>query len=227
MPNRSIPEYWRNKVKEVLAEHDGDISVRKVFLKVKAKAQKLETDNNPAMRPLAKEYPSERTISRIKEKDWPRMSEGEHAQYRTFYWPESMERGDLSWEASAAALEILGMHSFWRPTIRQTKWFWRISMTAPDLSGVERLDLAWWFASWEAVMERPEESVRALEGYLCFAPWRSDENKQVYDEMVAHGRIPPMLERGSGILRGGEIWEPLPSLDEEREKHKSEEGTDG
>ena len=154
--------------------------------------------------------PSEATVRRILHRRWDNMSEEEQKQYRYLYWPESMERGDLPWEASASALEILGLRIFARPTIRQTRWFWRISMAAPDLAGEERLDLARWFASWEAVGERMEESVRGIEGHLRFAPWRSDEHEQRYDAALAEGRIPLLPKRGSGIFREGERWEPLP-----------------
>ena len=52
--------------------------------------------------------PAARTISRIRKDEWPLVEEKDRARYRTFYWPESTERGDLPWEASAAALELMG-----------------------------------------------------------------------------------------------------------------------
>ena len=161
--------------------------------------------------------PSQGWVSKWLREDWPKVTEAERHGYRYLSWPESMGGKDLPWEASASALEILGLRIFERPTIRQTRWFWRISMAAPDLAGEERLDLARWFASWEAVGERMEESVRGIEGHLRFAPWRSDEHEQRYDAALAEGRIPPMLKRGSGIFREGERWDPLPERGERLE----------
>ena len=84
MPQRPIPEYWRQRVKALLAEHYGDVSVRQILLRLKDEERELAQSNDPNLRALAKALPSERTISRIKTTEWPQMSEKEQAEYRTF-----------------------------------------------------------------------------------------------------------------------------------------------
>ena len=196
MPQRPIPDVWRQEVKRVLAEHYGDISVRHILLRLKDVARELEKSDDPDLRSLAREYPSERTISRIKAGEWPQMSETEQAQYRTFYWPESMERGDLPWEASASSLELLGWvarppleDAYGRPTVRVAKWFARVSMAVPDLGLQRRHELAIEFAAWE-VMGYEEDAVRGWEVYLFWAPWRSPERQQEYDEAIEKEIVP-------------------------------------
>ena len=153
--------------------------------------------------------PSTATIGRILRREWKTLSPEKKAQYRLCYWPESMERGDLPWDASASALELLGLRS-WRHTIRVAKWFWRVSMAAPDLSAEQRLDLAMWFVSREAGGRyETEEIIRGVEGYLRCAPWRSDQNKQRYDEASENGIVPPLPVRKSGVYGAGEKWIPF------------------
>ena len=100
-------------------------------------------------------WPVGATIRRIIRRRWDPMKAEEQAQYRYFYWPESMERGDLLWEEGAAGLELLRagidtMHSasenplgegdplrrqifaWQRPSIAQVKWFWRVTQALPE-----------------------------------------------------------------------------------------------
>ena len=42
MPQRPIPKYWRDRVISVLAEHNGDISVRQIILRLKDHSGQLE-----------------------------------------------------------------------------------------------------------------------------------------------------------------------------------------
>ena len=90
--------------------------------------------------------PSEATVRRILRRYWDQMSEVDQNQYLYFYWPESMERGDLPWEASAAAIELLRYYPIHmentaadttarvnkRPSIRLVKWFWRVTQAMPS-----------------------------------------------------------------------------------------------
>ena len=59
MPQRPIPEYWRQRVKSVLAENDGDVSVRKIFLQIKDEAQQLEKSGEIYQQALAREFAAE------------------------------------------------------------------------------------------------------------------------------------------------------------------------
>ena len=146
MPQPPIPEFWRERVKSHLAQIEqrekkpSDKWIRDVLEK---EAEALREGGNAEERALADWIPSERTISRIRKEEWPRVEEEDRAQYRRFCWPESMERGDLPWEASAAALELLftleGEGLWGRPSIRQTKRFWQVTLAAPDASVHDRL----------------------------------------------------------------------------------------
>ena len=110
MPQPPIPEFWRERVKVHLAqieqrnEKPSDKWIRQVLEK---EAEALEEGGNAEARALADRVPSERTISRIRKEEWPLVKPEDRARYRRFYWPESMERRDLPWEASVAALELL------------------------------------------------------------------------------------------------------------------------
>jgi hypothetical protein len=111
------------------------------------------------------------------------------AEYRDFYWPESMERGDLPWDASAAALELLGFvvdgeTPRGRPSARLAKQFWRVTLAAPDATADKRLQIAALLSMWTANGQRHRNEVRGIEWYLAFAPWRSARNREQYDSIL-------------------------------------------
>ena len=56
------------------------------------------------------DYPALRTVNQYHKK-YRLLPERQQVEYRTFHWPESMERGNLPWEASEAALELLLWHA--------------------------------------------------------------------------------------------------------------------
>jgi hypothetical protein len=167
---------------------------------LKDKALELE-QGDPENRWLAKEYPSERTISRIKATEWPGMSETEQAEYRTFYWPESMERGDLPWEASATALELMhrldaaqsGLTE--RPPNRFVKWFWRVSQALPPVSeappGVLE-DVRVLAAGLLTLKELGGEpvSMPMVEWWLAYRPWEGKEQERLYREATRRKEKP-------------------------------------
>lgn len=98
------------------------------------------------------------------------------------YWPESMECGDLPWEASEVALELLAaLRGAGRPSIGLAKWFWRVKVAAPGCSFDDRYRCAAWLSAWERIGGRPIEGVRGIEWYLAFAPWRSEEGSAEYE----------------------------------------------
>lgn len=156
MPQPKIPGYWREKVKGLLSQHDGRISDRAIFQVLRDEARKLWDSPDAEMRALADSFPSQRTIGRIRSDEWVPMSSEEKAQYRLVSWPDTFQRGDLPWEASAATLELLAI---WlesdlfqkfvlaqrddplgpldllmgRPTVRLAEWYWRVTQAAPDL----------------------------------------------------------------------------------------------
>ena len=99
--------------------------------------------------------PSEPTIRRILRREWDPMTERDQRRYLYFYWPESMQRGDLPWEASAAAIEMLRWEAragekdlqpmflqpgpfkvrplwqYQRPSIDSVYWYWRVTQVMP------------------------------------------------------------------------------------------------
>ncbi len=180
---------WVELVKNTKADNPG-WGVGRIAQKVRAEGERRGLSDPP----------HERTIGRILRREWDPLSEEQQAQYRAFYWPESMECGDIPWEASVHCMELLGylFHSsrraeeYVRPTIRQAKWFWRVSMAVPDQELSEREAVARLFAIWEAVGGRTKEVTRSLEGFLTFAPWRSPENMQEYAKAIDEKVIPAL-----------------------------------
>ncbi|MFH1141999.1 MAG: hypothetical protein V1724_10165 [Chloroflexota bacterium] len=189
MPRPRTDVHWRERVRALITDEPrmGDA---KIAARLLVEAQEKGRDDSP----------SARTVRRMREEFKTEPAHAQ-AQYRAFYWPESMERGDIPWEASVHCMELLGylFHSsraeeYGRPTIRQAKWFWRVSTAVPDLHLAERESLARLLAIWQAVGELTKEATRSAEGFLAFAPWRSPENEQEYDKAIAEKVIPAMPE---------------------------------
>ena len=130
------------------------------------------------------DVPIERTVSRILAKEWSGLTDEEQAQYQFFHWPESMVRGDLPWEASAAALDLCWQFHIThkgRPSIRLVKWFWRVTLAAPDAPRGDRFDAASLLAVEESGALNLLDDLRGIEWNLAFAPWRSEERRKVYE----------------------------------------------
>ncbi len=187
---------WAGLIKSVKANNPG-WGAKRIAREVQAEGERRGLSNPP----------HERTVGRILRREWDPLATEQQAQYRSFYWPESLERGDLPWEASFHCLELLSTQyhllkkvgspdhpsrwqSYARPSIRLCRCFWRISMAAPDLELGWRHDLAKKLALWEAAGDRPEDFCRGIEGYFIFAPWRSPKSKQKYDKAIAEKSIP-------------------------------------
>jgi hypothetical protein len=162
--------------------------------------------------------------------DWPQRE----IEYRSFSWPESMGTPDLPWEASESALELLEVHRKanpflrhlesqpelpfadngrqplgmrWghRPSVRLTRWYWRVTQAARDLPAetqtlvllppihihiLGRYDIAVVLAEWEDWSDAPQSLQDSVEAYLTYAPWRSTERAMEYMAEVKRGRIP-------------------------------------
>jgi len=132
--------------------------------------------------------PSERWIEEKLKTEWDDLSANEKQTYSAFHWPESMLSGALPWEAVPAALELFAYmntgNSRGRPSIRDARWFWRVTLAAPDISIGERESCSRGLAQLEARGHTPKDLL-FLEAYLAFAPWRSEENKAAHDQYVA------------------------------------------
>ena len=147
--------------------------------------------------------PSERTIRRLHQEYKQDLTDEERSQYRQLKWPESMEMvvaiTELPWDASASVLELLALWQHERggrrPTIRQAKWFWRITLAVPDAPLPSRECSSWILAAHEERGSVPEEELRKVEWFLAFAPWRSDDNLQSYKAAIDEGTVPqPVLQ---------------------------------
>ena len=190
MPRPRTDEYWRELAKTKFAQNEG-VTVAQVRRELEAHAEKMEKSDDPKVRAMASTLPSERTIARIRAEEWATLGEPERAQYREFFWPESMERGDLPWEASESALELLfflDQHDFrTRPPVRFVTWYWRVSMAVPDALVYLRAQAAMWFAVNEAGYEldspRPDE-VRGMEWYLVYLSEQREERRELYREAL-------------------------------------------
>ena len=86
--------------------------------------------------------------------------------------------------ASSACLELLGQVfsgaatglGEQRPTVRLAKAFWRITLAAPDLDVNKRVRFARMWSASDLMGRYPiKRDLRNLEGYLAYAPWRSEE----------------------------------------------------
>lgn len=95
-----------------------------------------------------KPIPSVRQIARIKSQiqaeRQSKSSDQKWNRFRQFYFPESMERGELPWEAGKAGLDLV-QESYgdgggvWRPPVGVVEWYWRLSIAAPDCPSYIRI----------------------------------------------------------------------------------------
>src|SRR5262249_8837068 len=97
--------------------------------------------------------PGQRTVARLI-KDFERLSLEEQQQYEFFSWPRSMLGGSLPWDASKAALDLLRYHAESRldndlPTVREVKWFCRVTQARPDTDIERRVWISELLASHE------------------------------------------------------------------------------
>jgi len=79
--------------------------------------------------------PTESTVRR-RVKEFAELSPQQKRQYALFRWPDSIENGDLPWEASGLLLDLLGhldADGVDRPTVREAVWFWRVCLATPNL----------------------------------------------------------------------------------------------
>lgn len=172
MPNKRIRDEWEPRVKGIAANDPkwGPRSILKELMR-----QWKDED-----------YPSERTIQRIKDDITPE----ERIDYSSFHWPESMLRRDLPWEASAAALELLANTDVVRqprPPVRAVRWFWRVTLAAPHASFEVRAGTALVMASHEALgLPWPEGE----EWLLAYTPWEADNWEMSYSEALSRDDNP-------------------------------------
>ena len=196
MPNTRIRDEWEPMVMEIIADLGPRTGPTPILRELKDRVERLRKSGEQ----FPNDYPSTRTIQRIKEDITPK----ELREYESFRWPESMKAGSLPWEASAATLELLGYwrrQSHRRTSVRLARWHWYATQAAPDLpillpeplSG--RLAIALLLSDWELRENTPQSDKDAIEAYLSYAPWRNGDNKKLYLEALGQGDFPPVPPR--------------------------------
>jgi hypothetical protein len=179
MPRQRIHKVWREYVFSLLANER--LSVGAIAKRVKAAGRQLKRDD----------YPRERTVRRLRDKDFAELTEKERRQYRYFRWPESMEEDSLPWEGASAALELIRDRAGQpRPSIRLARWYWRVTQIAPDAPAFERRQAAGFLALAEVLGQGRDSVSRHVEGWAAYTPWRSEESRQHFKEALERGDIP-------------------------------------
>lgn len=228
MPAPSINEYWVERVNSHLSKsHSAGRRPSPTGIHKSLVAEFTRMDR--AKRAELGKPPSQRSIDRIRVRNWDLKSPEEKVQYQEFSWPGSMECGELPWAASSAALELLGLRHQWnhgRPSIRLVRWFWHVTQAAPDLPLLPivppwpadskeidppgRYDIACHLSAWEAGTKAPQWHKSGIEAYLAYAPWRSDLHKSKYhlarQTKSPQGPIPPLPPLRLDLAAGREAW---------------------
>ena len=122
-----IDKHWENRAKSLRTHHPNWGATRI--------AKQCEKEAEEAGRA---DSPSPRWVGGVLHK-WDKLRDTEEPLYRDFHWPESMERGELPWEAGKAGLELMDFlqiagGELVRPTNQDVRWFYYLSLAAPDLS---------------------------------------------------------------------------------------------
>ncbi len=141
-----------------------------------------------------KTVPDERTI-RKELKKLPRLELAETDALSRCKWPESFLKGLLPWEASRAALDLLDLtakRKWPRPTIEQTKWFWRLTLASKDMPIMLRWEHAIRFASDPEL--KLDALVRVTEIQLARNDWPSR------DEHVSEPSEAPIDSAPQGFI---------------------------
>jgi len=166
-----VDEIWGERVNSIKGAHP-KWGAGRTYQELKLRAEAHRRND----------YPSERWVGQYLRDIWAVMDEEKQHQYSLLYWPESLERDELPWEASAACLELLGRVFAGgtlgekRPTIRLARAFWRVTLAAPDLDAHKRVRFARFWSAWQSLGGHGvPQDLRNLERYLSFAPWRSEE----------------------------------------------------
>jgi hypothetical protein len=207
MPNIRIRDEWEPMVKEIIADLGPRTGPTPILRELKDRVERLRKSGEQ----FPTDYPSTRTIQRIKEDITPE----ELREYESFRWPESMKAGRLPWESSAAALELLGYwsrQSHRRTSVGLARWYWYVTQAVPDLSMLSddpelpgRLAIALLLSDWESMQSTPQGYTDAVEAYLSYAPWRNDDNKRLYLEAIQRNDfapVPPRAVQSSPIAVG-------------------------
>lgn len=155
MARPRIHEYWIDKIRTLVAN--------KPKLSAAAIHRELKNYSDQGPKPM----PSERTVGAIKQ----RLTNEDLKNYRYFTWPDSMGAGELPWEASRVALDLMRFRheeQMEPPVFREVLWFWRVTLAAPE----EKVDERDRLARELAMEEKDELSPGLSEERLTSIRWR-------------------------------------------------------
>jgi hypothetical protein len=159
MPLR-VHSWWEERIKSLKANNRGWGAGRITAALEKEEPPEYGPDGQPIGGP-----PSARWVGGFLKN----IKDDELREYRYFYWPESMVRGDLPWKASSSALQLLAYLDingiYQRPPVRLAKWWWRVTQTMPQTQKYLRLVAAQDLASKEAAGEPCD---RGIEWWLAY-----------------------------------------------------------
>ena len=126
---------------------------------------------------------------------------------------------DLPWEASQFLLEMQTWFEEWYSewsretragseegypdpvfTVHEAQWSWRIHLAAPDLDLFKNWTIAHRFMIHElrATLRVEPPDMEALEGYLRYGEWRSEDHRNRYHKAIQEGRVRPLPEEKVG-----------------------------
>jgi len=208
MPRPPISSFWKAKVATLTEEGE---KPNAIFLKLQVQGEELGMDD----------YPSQRAVRRIVSAHSGRPP-AERRPYALFRWPGAMERGDLPWEASRLTLGLLRFmedKGLERPTLRLTRWFWRVWLAAVDPGSNEVggegeiFESLLWIAATLAQLEilqpftdTPVDRTN-LEHMLAYQAWRLGPDSDAYkvaikrlgynDVFGGAGWLVPIIEHAS------------------------------
>lgn len=141
--------------------------------------------------------PSLRWIERQRQ-DWAAAESWERALASLFRWPRSMLEGGLPWEASEAALDLLAWHlknTSTRPTVLESRWFWRLRLARPSMSVDQAAYLAISLAVLEHGLADGEDLVNQIDAGL--------------DSQLAVGQVDAWLGWNDRGKHGLHVRQPL------------------
>jgi hypothetical protein len=140
--------------------------------------------------------PSERTLRSIYKKAQGQSPDERREQGR-FRWPQSIEDlHALPWSSSRAALDLVKFReqTGGSPrTIREAKWFARLRQASQSLPDAIGSQFAAEMASDEfaaAVGLGTPQGNYGLEVCLTYQPWRSQEDRQAFDDVADRHHMP-------------------------------------
>lgn len=186
MPRPRIDRHWQERIRE-LTEQNPKWGSLKIARQLEKEAKELRRNDWPSEK-ACRNY-----MARHRE-----VPEHERRQYRLVYWPESFGTPELPWEAAPAVLEairIAGEDK--RPTVRTAKWYWRLTVAAPDMRPEDRLEMARHLAAVEASdLPSAAESWRGFEWKLLHPGIPMPEPHRIWtsiDKAVAEGVFSPSV----------------------------------